>query len=256
MALEFPPLSASDVEARVAQCSEKGLSLLLYKDARCDMRMLDRAVGPERWQCRYETIGGKLFCSVGIKFGDEWVWKSDVGKPSDMEKEKGEASDAFKRACFKWGIGRELYTAPFIWINPGDYKPAKNKQGKPTCYDRFTVDGMEVEDGRITSVTIRNERMGRTVWGKGAKPSGKPEGKPDDSPGSKPSDDNSKLVARQMRLMGLQQQATELGMAEDYVEAESARMHGKAVKDLSLDELDELGKFVKGVIERVEGGDA
>lgn len=248
-ALEFPPLSASDVEARVAQCSEKGLSLLLYKDARCDMRMLDRAVGPERWQCRYEVLVGKLFCSVGIKFGDEWVWKSDVGKPSNMEAEKGEASDAFKRACFKWGIGRELYTAPFIWLNPIEgYKPKRGKGGNPACYDRFSIEDMAVKDGRITSVSIRNDTLGRTVWGKGAKPASKPEGRA--------SDDANRLLRAQMHLTGLQQRATELGMAEDYVEAESARMHGKAVKDLSLDELFELGKFVKGVIERVEGGDA
>lgn len=121
--MEFRLLKADEIECRIASIKEKGLSLLLYKDARVDQNILDETVGSMSWQRRHEVINGNLFCSVGIhcKELDEWIWKQDVGVESYTEKEKGQASDAFKRACFNWGIGRELYTAPFIWISAGNF---------------------------------------------------------------------------------------------------------------------------------------
>lgn len=116
--MEFRTLKPEEISVRVGQVGEKGATLLLYKDARADMTILDETVGPMNWQRKHEVINGNLYCSVGI-FGKEldmWVWKEDVGIESNTEKEKGEASDAFKRACVNWGIGRELYTAPFIFI--------------------------------------------------------------------------------------------------------------------------------------------
>lgn len=163
--IAFRPLKAEEVEVRVGTCNENGCSLLLYKTARCDMQLLDESVGPEKWQCRYESIDGKLFCSIGVYCG-EWVWKSDTGTESNMEAQKGEASDAFKRAGFKWGIGRELYTAPFIWVGADmcNIKPGRN--GKPTCYDKFAVTEMVVEDGQIVKLTIANmSRRGVVVYG-------------------------------------------------------------------------------------------
>lgn len=163
--ITFRDLTADDVEVRVATVNEKGCSLLLYKDARCDMRVLDDAVGAKNWQCSYERIGTTLFCQVGIRDDDdEWVWKQDCGVPSNMEGEKGEASDAFKRACFKWGIGRELYTAPFIWVPKEACNIVKGKNGKPTCYDRFEVDVMSVEDGRIRDLVIFNRTRNLRVF--------------------------------------------------------------------------------------------
>ena len=169
MSICFPYLNAEDIEVRVGQASEKGVSLLLYKDARCDMRLLDNAVGAENWQCDYESIDGKLFCTVSI-WSDErhqWVSKQDVGTPSNMEADKGECSDAFKRSCFKWGIGRELYSAPFIWIPSSNFTIVKNKQGKPTCYDKFRVASMEVSEGRIVGLSIINEKTGSEVFSTG-----------------------------------------------------------------------------------------
>lgn len=101
--MKFRTLYANEIDVRVATINEKGCSLLLYKDARCDMNILDETVGPENWQRRHELINGNLFCNVGIKCGSEWVWKQDVGTESYTEKEKGQASDSFKRACFNWG---------------------------------------------------------------------------------------------------------------------------------------------------------
>lgn len=166
-AIEFRPLRAEDVEVRVGRCSEKMLTLLLYKDARCDARLLDETIGPENWQCDYWSIDGKLFCKVGIRFKDgEWVWKSDTGTPSNMESQKGEASDAFKRACFKWGIGRELYSAPEVKVFSDSCTIKQGNNGKWQCYDDFRVTEMEVADGQITKLQICNmSRKGLVVYG-------------------------------------------------------------------------------------------
>ena len=107
------------------------------------------------FRSRHYEQKGNLFCSVGIKIGNEWVWKDDCGTESYTEKEKGESSDSFKRACFNWGIGRELYTAPFIFI-PWGKATKKEKNGKPTCYDTFVVNSIEVADGKVASVQIYN----------------------------------------------------------------------------------------------------
>lgn len=166
--IKFRPLEAGDVECRVSRITEKAVELLLYKDARVDMRLLDETVGPENWQCRYSVINNRLFCDVGLRFGDgEWVWKQDVGNPSNMEAAKGEASDAFKRACFKWGIGRELYTAPRIWIPTDKCKRLQQgKNGKMQCYDDFSVIEMVVNDGKIDKLTIcNNSNRGAVVFG-------------------------------------------------------------------------------------------
>ena len=169
MEKKFRFLTEAEVDARVSTVSGKGLSLLLYKDARCDMRILDETVGPENWQREHYECKGNLFCRVGIRCGEEWVWKSDCGTESYTEKEKGEASDSFKRACFNWGIGRELYTAPFIWVPVAgkDGNPNYNvvdRNGKPSTNDHFKVTYMAVEDGKITALNIENTRLRRTVY--------------------------------------------------------------------------------------------
>lgn len=162
--IEFKDLEASDVEVRVARCTEKGCQLLLYKDARCDMRLLDAAVEPEGWQCDYSRIGETLYCRVGVKCDGEWVWKEDCGVPSNMEADKGEASDAFKRACTKWGIGRELYTAPFVWVPSDLCELSKGKNGKFQCLDRFIVTKLKVKDKRIVDLEIVNDTKKKTAW--------------------------------------------------------------------------------------------
>ena len=179
-AITFRTLKAEDVEVRVGNCNEKGCSLLLYKTARTDMALLDETIGTENWQCDYRSIDGKLFCGIGCRFKDgEWVWKWDVGVPSNMEAEKGEASDAMKRAGFKWGIGRELYTAPHVWV-PSDkcnvYQ--NNRSGRFACNDKFSVAELEVDEGQIVKlVIVNNSNKGAVVYG--GKPTGskKPAGK-------------------------------------------------------------------------------
>lgn len=119
---EFRNLTADEIQVRPTNTKYKGSALLLlYKDARCDMNILDETVGPLNWCKRYYEVKGNLYCSVGIKSENgEWVYKDDCGIESNTDAEKGEASDAFKRACFNWGLGRELYTTPKITIKCPD----------------------------------------------------------------------------------------------------------------------------------------
>lgn len=161
--LKFRDLLADEIECRVQSVKDKGLVLLLYKDARVDMNILDETVGSERWQREHYECKGNLFCRVSIDItGNQgWVWKSDCGTESNTEAQKGEASDSFKRACFNWGIGRELYTSPFIWI-PAD--KCNINGGK--CYDKFEVEKIVIENKRIMAVAIRNVTKGvrAFVW--------------------------------------------------------------------------------------------
>jgi len=149
---KIPYLTAEDIECRPQQINvaKKGVSILLYKNARCDMRILDQTFGPLGWQREHYECKGNLFCKVGVKTEDgEWIWKSDCGTESNTEPEKGEASDSFKRACFNWGIGRELYTAPFIWINLDD---SEIPNGKLTT--KFKIKEISYTDGRISKFVI------------------------------------------------------------------------------------------------------
>lgn len=164
----FRKLDAKEIECRVQSVKSNGLVLLLYKDARCDMNILDETVGVDNWQRRHEIVNGNLFCNVGIRFkrndgSAEWVWKQDVGTESNTEKEKGQASDSFKRACFNWGIGRELYTAPFIWVNVADCN-VKEFKGKKTCNDKFVVERITYEGNSIDGLSIKNVTTGKRVF--------------------------------------------------------------------------------------------
>ncbi|HHX68447.1 MAG TPA: hypothetical protein GX708_10400 [Gallicola sp.] len=139
---EIRLLKANEIDCRVNTINEKGITLLLYKDARVDMAILDETYGVGNWQRTHEVINDNLFCNIEV-WNDrinQWVKKQDVGVESYSQKEKGQASDSFKRAGFNWGIGRELYTSPFIWIAPRDDKEIfKNNKGALTTYTKFVV---------------------------------------------------------------------------------------------------------------------
>ena len=157
---EIRTLRADEIEARVGIVKKNGISLLLYKDARCDMNILDETFGITGWQRKHELINGSLFCTVSIKGEDgEWISKQDVGVESYTEAVKGAASDSFKRACFNIGIGRELYTAPFIWIK-SDKVNIEEENGKLKVRDSFFVSYISYDEaGRvIKSLEIRNQR--------------------------------------------------------------------------------------------------
>lgn len=158
----FRELTAEEIECRIGTISEKGISLLLYKTARTDAKLLDEIIGVDRWQNEYKVINGNLYCGIGINYPkkdgtDNWVWKWNCGVESATEKEKGEASDALKRAGFTWGIGTELYSSPFIWI-PKDSCNIKldDKTNKWKCTDKFSVAEIEYdENSNICKLYIR-----------------------------------------------------------------------------------------------------
>lgn len=159
----FRDLRADEIDVRIATINAKGCSLLLYKDARCDMNILDETVGVFGWKRHHDLINGNLFCTVEV-YDDkkkEWISKQDVGTESYTEKEKGQASDSFKRACFNLGIGRELYTAPFIWIG-ANYVSVQKAGERYKTYDTFEVSEIKIENKKIVKLEIVNSKT-RTV---------------------------------------------------------------------------------------------
>lgn len=150
----FRPLRADELECRINVINESGFTLLIYKDARCDQNVLDETLGKENWQRDHKEIKGSVYCGVAIwdEKKAQWIWKWDCGAESNTEKEKGEASDSFKRACVNWGIGRELYTAPFIYIKGNTQKNGKGKD-VPT-FRRLEVSEIEYDDGKIIHLVI------------------------------------------------------------------------------------------------------
>lgn len=160
----FRDLRADEIDCRIAMVKANGLSLLLYKDARCDMNILDETVGPYNWQRTHSRDNANCTVSLWDDEKKQWISKEDTGTESNTEAEKGLASDSFKRACFNWGIGRELYTAPFIWV---DASVCNITNGK--CYDKFKVTDIKIEDKKIVYLQIINEKTGKVVFETGKK---------------------------------------------------------------------------------------
>lgn len=157
----FRKLNANEIECKISMINEKGLSLLLYKTARTDMQILDETVGAYNWQCEYQEIKGNMYCGISIydAYKKQWITKWDCGVESAFgDKEKGEASDSFKRAGFKWGIGTELYTSPYIYI-PANKCTIKYNEKKKNyiTYDKFYVEKIAVTNNEITGLSIKND---------------------------------------------------------------------------------------------------
>ncbi|HBD01659.1 MAG TPA: hypothetical protein DC053_23525 [Lachnoclostridium sp.] len=167
--LNFRTLQANEIDCRIATVKENGVSLLLYKDARDDMNILDEVMGPMNWQRAHTRDNANCVVSLWDEDKKQWIGKEDTGTESFSAKEKGLASDSFKRACFCWGIGRELYTAPFIWINSNSC--TFTKQGnKATCYDDFYVSQIGYDDNRnINSLVICRQKDNKEVFKMGKK---------------------------------------------------------------------------------------
>ena len=163
--MEFRLLRADEIECRISTVKKPekenkgGLTLLLYKDARVDQNLLDETVGAMNWQRSHQLIGDRLYCTISI-WDDEkkqWISKQDVGTESYTEKEKGQASDSFKRAAFNFGIGRELYTAPFIWVSANKVNIQK-KGEKVFTYDKFRLTDITYNESReIVGLVIVNQ---------------------------------------------------------------------------------------------------
>lgn len=161
---KFRNLRADEIDVRVSQITNKGFSLLLYKDARCDMNILDESVGALNWQRTHIRENANCIVSIWDKEKQQWVNKEDTGTESNTEKEKGLASDSFKRACFNWGIGRELYTSPFIWISDLSYVKTNEKTGKGAVYEKFSVSSIEISKDKVITALEIVDRKGNIVF--------------------------------------------------------------------------------------------
>ena len=167
--LKFRALRPDEIDVRVQSVAKGGCILLLYKDARVDMALLDEVVGAMRWQREHILINDNLYCKVSI-WDDtlaQWVSKCDVGTESNTEATKGEASDSFKRACFNWGIGRELYTSPFIWVTLAEEELYNGKLSSKVKFSVKTIDYTEQEGKRTISKLeiIDNKGVTRYTFG-------------------------------------------------------------------------------------------
>ena len=160
--MKFRKLRADEIDVRVQSITAKGAILLLYKDARCDMNILDETNCI--WQRSHSRDNANCTVSIWNDKINQWVSKEDTGKESNTEKAKGLASDSFKRACFNWGIGRELYTSPFIYIS-ADKIDIKVNGSKVSTYDKFAVEKVTYdENGNIDGLAIVNSKTNKRVF--------------------------------------------------------------------------------------------
>ena len=160
---KFRDLKAEEIDVRVAMVTENGCSLLLYKDARVDMDILDETVGSLNWRREHTRNNANCIVSIWDEKKEQWISKEDTGTESNTEKEKGLASDSFKRACVNWGIGRELYTSPFIWIKAEDVRLI-DKNGKKSTLDKFSVEKIVIQNKIIKALAIKNISTNKRVY--------------------------------------------------------------------------------------------
>lgn len=171
--MKFRALKASEIDCRIQSIGQNktgavGTTILLYKDARVDMNILDETVGAMNWQREHSVVNGNLYCTISIwdEVKEQWISKSDVGTESNTEKEKGQASDSFKRAGFNWGIGRELYSAPFVYIQL-DKSEYIERNGKLTSNAKFKVKDIDYDENRniVRLVVVDSKGKVRYTFG-------------------------------------------------------------------------------------------
>ena len=176
--MKFRALKASEIDCRIQSIGQNktgavGTTILLYKDARVDMNILDETIGAMNWQREHSVVNGNLYCTISIwdEEKKQWVSKSDVGTESNTEKEKGQASDSFKRAGFNWGIGRELYSAPFVYIQL-DKSEYIERNGKLTSNAKFKVKDIDYDESRniVRLVVVDSKGKVRYTFGENTQP--------------------------------------------------------------------------------------
>lgn len=232
---KFRELKADEIELRVGNVSQKGATLLLYKDARCDMNILDES--GVIWGRDHKDLKGVMYCGVSIYYADlgEWVTKWDAGSESNMSSEKGEASDSFKRACVNWGIGRELYTSPMIFIACPTVADGKGyKLENKFFFTNHKVSKIQCKDGVITALTIKDAK--KVVWdmGKYVEP-----------------EDIKPQPISEARAKSIQAYCIANGIDEDTLVVEYLRKYNtKHIADLTDAQADELGKTLKGAVKK------
>ena len=169
MELKFRDLLPDEIELRVGSTNDSGFQLLLYKNARVDMALLDEVVGVGNWQREHIILGNDIYCRLGIwnKELNQWIWKTDAGSSGTIEEEKSKASDSFKRAATNFGLGRCLYTAPFVWIVTKDKNGKLTGEDKKTC--RYSVKVIAYTNHKISQLVIINDKTKQVVFSYGYK---------------------------------------------------------------------------------------
>lgn len=209
---KFRKLHADEIEVRVKTVGEKGATALLYKTARTDMQLLDETVGADAWSCDYKEIKGNLFCGITINGVTKWDCGIESREDNEGNEKKGEASDAFKRAGFRWGIGRELYTSPFIFLN---VKTEKDKNGKFVipAFATFSVKSIGYEGNRISSLSIVDDKSGSVVY---TFPRGSKQAHAEETPASVETEKMRKIILDFAKSAGRDEQKTRM-FAEEYI---------------------------------------
>ena len=198
-------LTAREIDCRISQVKKNGIQLLLYKDARCDMAILDETFGPMNWQRHHTRDNANCIISIYDEDKGCWVDKEDVGTESNTEAQKGLASDSFKRAGVNWGIGRELYTAPFIWIDDSNCKIKQDERNpnRLVCYDRFEVSDIGYNEHReINRLVIINSKTHNVVYEMGKsrpKSESKPKPEPKPQPKNEPKSETPEMATEEQK---------------------------------------------------------
>lgn len=249
--MNFRKLKADEIEARIGVQRDSGISLLLYKNARVDMALLDEVVGSENWQRDHKELKGNIYCGVSIWDEEKksWITKWDCGAESFTEKEKGEASDSFKRACVNIGIGRELYTAPFIWIKKDSLDYGKDGKVKT----RFKVTEIEYEDDKISHLKIVDaDKLYPLFVYDSTSPNssitGEKKPKTTKESAKQNEDAEPKLKDWQDALKGLLETMKKAGVYDEFWSGVKAMYNADTVEDLSEPNLIDVGKLARAKV--------
>ncbi len=260
----FRTLRADEIDCRISQIRKdgSGLILLLYKDARCDQNILDETVGPMNWERKHTRENANCIVSIWDDGKQQWISKEDTGTESNTEKEKGLASDSFKRACFNWGIGRELYTAPFIWIDKKDCN-IKKYNDTLKCFDNFTVTGIGYTDGVITGLEIKNQKTGKVCYQFGKVENVAPEKpeQPDNDPQDKEEDETQvqayfrKSIQLMMKDFGVEDEGR---MRKFVSECKKALITGGVIPNVKFEDMtvEQAEQLINAIYENYRPGDA
>ena len=240
--IEIRTLRADEIECRVQQVKQNGCVLLLYKDARCDMRILDEVFGVLGWEREHQVIDGNLYCTVRVwdEEHNRWVSKQDVGTESMTEKQKGQASDSFKRACFNLGIGRELYSAPFIWItlNPDEIKQDGNKFRLNFGVEFHVKEIGYSENREINKLVIVDKKGNIRFYMESENQSKQQNTHTENKSSSNTSTQDYKVTEKQLsRMFAI---AYKKGITAEKVKEQVLKKFNKEVKDLTKSEYDRI----------------
>lgn len=152
-----------DIKWRVQSATQDKRRCIVvpYLDARQVQQRLDDVVGISGWTNTYEAETGTS--SLGIRVGDDFMYKSDVGTDSKIDKEKGKASDSFKRSAVLWGIGRDVYKIGSKMLDFDDqHKKPKTSTGKilytPEQLSNY-MNGLNTSIGLLSQIWDDNKEL-------------------------------------------------------------------------------------------------